>query len=98
MTIAPKQSREAAASMPRKILIGDLVRLKPKRSGPYLRTYGRALEDAVWTVTFIDKVGRKRLYVDRTPSAIFAADAMLAYKGQSKMRRDQLTKMGTKLP
>jgi hypothetical protein len=46
----------------------------------------------------IDKVGRKRLYVDDTPSAIYSGDAMLAYKGQSKTRRDHLTKLGVKLP
>lgn len=84
--------------MPRQILIGDLVRLYPERAGIYLRTYGAELKDKIWQVTFIDKVGRKRLYVDDTPSAIFAADARLAYEPQSKARREHLTKVGTKLP
>lgn len=88
----------APAPMPREIMIGDRVRLYPEHSGPYLRAYGPALKEKVWTVTFIDRVGRKRLYVDDTPSAIYASDARLAYKPQSKARRDHLTKMGTKLP
>lgn len=84
--------------MPREILVGDKVRLNPNRSAVYLRMYGRELEDKVWQVVHIDKVGRKRLYVDDTPSAIYSGDAMLAYKGQSKTRRDHLTKLGVKLP
>lgn len=84
--------------MPRQILIGDKVRLNPKKSGTYLRMFGRELADKVWTVTHIDRMARKRIYVDDTPSAIWAGDAMLAYKGQSLTRREQLTKMGTKLP
>lgn len=82
--------------MPKTIQVGDRVRLLKQE--PYCSLYGRELLEKVWTVTHIDKVGRKRLYVDDTPSAIFAGDARLAYKPQSKARREQLTKMGTKLP
>lgn len=85
--------------MPKEILIGDLVILNEKKSAPYLRAYGRELAEKKWQVTFIDRVvGRKRLYVDDTPSAIFASCAKLAYKPQSKTRREQLAKAGTKLP
>lgn len=89
---------EGPAPMPLIIMVGDKIRLRDKRAGVYLRTYGPDLAEKVWTVTFIDRVGKKRLYVDDVPSAIFAADAKLAYKPQSKTRREQLTKMGTKLP
>lgn len=97
-TIAPRQARkEEEIPLPRAIQIGDKVRLYAGAAGPYLRMYGAALKDKVWTVTFIDHTARKRLYVDDTPSAIYAADARLAYDSQSKARRDQLTKMGVKL-
>lgn len=76
--------------MPRTIVVGDRVRLAPQRAGIYLRMYGRELAEKVWTVTYIDKVGKKRLYVDDTPSAIYVGDARLAYKPQSRTRREQL--------
>lgn len=90
--------KEGPPPLPSTIQVGDRVRLREKNAGLYCRMYGHELRERVWTVTFIDHVGRKRLYVDQTPSAIFAGDAVLAYKAQSKARREQLTKMGTKLP
>lgn len=101
MTVANKQARapEPPAPMPRTILVGDRIRLNEKKWSPYLFQYGDHLRDKVWTVTTIDRVGGgKRLYVEGTPSAIFHKDAVLAYGQQSKTRREQLTKMGTRLP
>ena len=87
------------APMPKTILVGDIVRLAEKRAATYLNAYGRELADMKWQVTFIDRaVGRKRLYLDGRPSCLFAADARLAYTPQSKTRREQLAKVGTKLP
>lgn len=87
------------APMPKTILIGDIVRLADKRATTYVNAYGRDVAEMKWQVTFIDRaVGRKRLYLDGRPSCLFAADARLAYKPQSKTRREQLAKAGTKLP
>lgn len=89
----------APAPMPRVIMVGDIIVLGEKTSLPYLNAYGRELAEMKWTVTFIDRVlGRKRLYLDGRPSCVFASDARLAYTPQSKTRREQLTKAGTKLP
>lgn len=97
MTIAAKEARERPAPMPATILVGDVVRLRDGNVGVY-RIYGD-LKDQTWTVTHIDHaVGRKRLYVEGTPSAIYAGHARLAYTPQSKTRRDILTKAGVKLP
>lgn len=99
MTIAAKEARVSAAPMPSTIMIGDVIRLRDGKVGIYTRAYGAAMKDAKWTVTHIDHVvGRKRLYVADTPSAIYAGHAILAYKAQSKTRRDILTKAGVRLP
>ena len=85
--------------MPHEILVGDIVILREKRAATYTNAYGRELAEMKWQVTFIDRaVGRKRLYLDGRPSCLFASDARLAYKPQSTPRREQLAKVGTKLP
>lgn len=90
--------KEVPAPMPREILVGDKIRLNPKRSATYVRFYGKDATERVWQVVHVYKEGRKRLIVDDTPTMIYAGDAVLAYPGQSKFRRDHLTKLGVKLP
>jgi hypothetical protein len=94
-TIANRQARlDPPELLPRTIEVGDKIRLNPKRSSPYLLHYGNHLSDQVWTVIYIDSaVGKKRLYVEGPPSAIFARDALMAYTPQSKDRREQLAKV-----
>lgn len=87
------------APMPSSIVVGDKIRLKDARRGPYCRAYGRHLEDSVWQVASEDRVqGRRRLIVNETPTCIWIGDARLAYKAQSKERREHLTSLGVKLP
>ena len=98
MTIAGKEAREPANRMPGTIMVGDIVRLRDGKVGLYARFYGRDMEDKTWPVIFIDRVnGKKRLIVADTPSAIYVSHARLAYKPQSKTRRDILTAAGVKL-
>lgn len=89
---------EPAPRIPGTIMVHDVVRLRDKNAGTYCRAYGRDMAERTWTVIHIDHVyGKKRLYVNDTPSAIFAGHARLAYKPQSKTRRDILTAAGVKL-
>ena len=98
MTIAGKEAREPVNRMPGTIMVGDVVRLRDGKVGKYARFYGRAMEEKTWPVVLIDRVnGKKRLIVDDTPTAIYVGDARLAYKPQSKTRRDILTAAGVKL-
>ena len=99
MTVAAREARERPGPMPSYIMVHDVVRLREGSVGLYTRAYGPEMKDRTWTVVHIDNVlGRKRLYVSETPSAIYAGHAQLAYKAQSKTRRETLTKAGVKLP
>lgn len=70
------------SNVSRSILRGDKVRVKPSKA----KVYGVSKDD-VFTVERIDDIqGRRRLYVDRSPSMIWNGDAQLAWGAASKER------------
>lgn len=86
------------APMPKKILVGDKIKLHADRKSPYVKAYGLSDSDT-WTVQGHDHIGgRRRLRVEATPSLIWANDAAPAYGWQSPERREHLTSVGVKLP
>lgn len=75
-------------SLTDRIRKGDRVRLKKGHTLKYAQAYGAGVEDKVWTVTMIDKIGgRPRLYLDGAPGMIWANDAALPYKPNSPERK-----------
>lgn len=84
--------------LPSGIVVGDKVVIKEAKRGPYSRTYGPDVASKSFLVKGEDSVqGRRRLILDETPTALWIGDVKLAYKRQSKDRREHLAAMGVKL-
>jgi len=78
--------------MPAGIVRGDKVRISAERLAKYRAAAHEPInEDTVFAVTATDKVcGRKRLYVDKSPSALWANDCKLIWGRDSKERKTAL--------